>query len=100
MFMRLAFAITTSVPQEIIVMDEMIGAGDAQFLDKAVARVTSLLGTTKIMVVATHSNFIIRRFCNKVLWLEKGRRKAFGAVEDVVKAYEESVAAEKAPLGV
>jgi ABC-type polysaccharide/polyol phosphate transport system ATPase subunit len=98
MFMRLAFAITTAVPQEIIVMDEMIGAGDAQFLDKAVARVTDLLGKTRIMAVATHSNFIIRRFCNKALWMEKGRKKAFGPVDEVVAAYE--AASGGAKLGV
>ena len=52
MFMRLAFAITTSVQPQIIVMDEMIGAGDAGFLDKAIARITGMLDQTKIVVVA------------------------------------------------
>jgi ABC-type polysaccharide/polyol phosphate transport system ATPase subunit len=88
MFMRLAFAITTSVQPEIIVMDEMIGAGDARFLDKAVARITDMLDKTRIVVVATHSNFIIRRFCNKVLWLEKGRVRAYGGVDSVLADYE------------
>jgi ABC-type polysaccharide/polyol phosphate transport system ATPase subunit len=100
MFMRLAFAITTSVPQEIIIMDEMIGAGDAQFLDKAVARVTALLGDAKILAVATHSNFIIRRFCNKVLWMEKGQAKALGPVDEVIAAYEKSVKNGSSALGI
>ncbi len=88
MYMRLAFAITTAIYPQILVMDEMIGAGDAAFLDKAIARVEDMIGQTEIMVVATHSNFIIRKFCNKVLWMEKGSVKRFGDVAQIIKEYE------------
>jgi ABC-type polysaccharide/polyol phosphate transport system ATPase subunit len=88
MFMRLAFAITTSIYPEIILMDEMIGAGDASFFDKTIARVTSMIERTKIVVVATHSNFIISKFCNKVLWMEKGQIKAFGGVDEILPKFE------------
>jgi ABC-type polysaccharide/polyol phosphate transport system ATPase subunit len=91
MFMRLAFAITTSVQPEIIIMDEMIGAGDARFLDKAIERVNALLGQTKIVVLASHSDFIVTRFCNKALWLEKGCARAFGPVAEVLKGYTAAV---------
>ena len=91
MFMRLAFAITTSVQPEIIVMDEMIGAGDARFLDKAIARITSMLEKTKIVVVATHSNSTMRGFCNKALWLEKGEIKEFGSLDRVLGDYDQAV---------
>jgi ABC-type polysaccharide/polyol phosphate transport system ATPase subunit len=87
MYMRLAFAITTSVQPEIIVMDEMIGAGDARFLDKAKERLDALLGQTRIVVLASHSDAILTRFCNKALWLEKGEPRAFGPVEDVLDRY-------------
>ncbi len=87
MYMRLAFAITTSVQPEIIVMDEMIAAGDARFLDKATARLDSLLGRTRIVVLASHSDSIVARFCNKALWLEKGERRAFGPVKEVLGLY-------------
>lgn len=89
MYMRLAFAITTSVYPEILVMDEMIGAGDAAFLDKAVVRMEDMIGKTEIMVVATHSNFIIRKFCNKVIWMEKGEVKEYGNVEETISSFEE-----------
>jgi ABC-type polysaccharide/polyol phosphate transport system ATPase subunit len=88
MFMRLAFAITTSVYPEIILMDEMIGAGDASFFDKTISRVTQMMDRTKIVVVATHSNFIISRFCNKVLWMEKGFIKDFGSVDTILPKFE------------
>jgi ABC-type polysaccharide/polyol phosphate transport system ATPase subunit len=90
MFMRLAFAITTSIHPQIIIMDEMIGAGDASFFDKTISRVTSMIERTKIVVVATHSNFIISRFCNKILWLEKGEVKAFGSVDEILPKFEAS----------
>jgi ABC-type polysaccharide/polyol phosphate transport system ATPase subunit len=90
MFMRLAFAITTSVPQEIIIMDEMIGAGDARFRTSAIARINSLLSRTKIVVVATHSKSILRGFCNKALWLDKGLVRALGGIEEIIEAYEAS----------
>jgi ABC-type polysaccharide/polyol phosphate transport system ATPase subunit len=85
MFMRLAFAITTSVQPEVIVMDEMIGAGDARFLEKATERLNALIGQTSILVLASHSHQILERFCNKALWLERGEARAFGPVAEVLK---------------
>jgi ABC-type polysaccharide/polyol phosphate transport system ATPase subunit len=90
MYMRLAFAVTTSIHPDILIMDEMIGAGDASFFDKATERVTSMMGRTKIVVVATHSNFTISRFCNKVLWMEKGKIKALGPVDEILTMFEAS----------
>lgn len=87
MYMRLAFAITTAIYPKILVMDEMIGAGDAAFLDKALARVDKMIKHTEIMVVATHSNFIVRKFCNKVLWMEKGCIKRYGKVDDILEEF-------------
>jgi len=87
MFMRLAFAITTSVQPEIIVMDEMIGAGDARFLEKATERLSSILDRTKIVVLASHSEAIVTKICNKALWLEQGEARALGTVSDVLGRY-------------
>ncbi len=88
MYMRLAFAVTTSICPDILIMDEMIGAGDASFFDKAIERMISMVNQTKIMVVATHSNLIISKFCNKVLWMEKGMVKAIGSVEEILPKFE------------
>jgi len=88
MYMRLAFAITTAIHSDILVMDEMIGAGDAGFLDKAIERVISMMDKTKIVIVATHSNFTISRFCNKALWMDKGQVKLIGPVDEVIHKLE------------
>jgi ABC-type polysaccharide/polyol phosphate transport system ATPase subunit len=95
MFIRLAFAISTSVQPDIIVMDELIGAGDAQFYQKAQKRLQELIGNTKILVLASHDDNIIKDLCNKGLWLEHGKVKSIGPAKDVVKQYLESVGGPK-----
>lgn len=90
MFVRLAFAISTAVRPEILVMDEMIGAGDQGFIAKAQKRITELLSQARILILASHSVSIIEKFCTKVLWLEKGRIERFGPTAEVLKAYTNS----------
>jgi ABC-type polysaccharide/polyol phosphate transport system ATPase subunit len=87
MFVRLAFAISTAVQPDIVVMDEMIGAGDQSFIEKARTRVAELLDRAPILVLASHNDPIIRSFCNKVLWLEKGLIKMLGPVDEVMAEY-------------
>ena len=91
MFVRLAFAISIAVHPDIVVIDEMIGAGDQSFIQKAQKRIGDLLERTRILVLASHSQPIIRNFCNKVLWLEQGQVKMLGLVDDVLPAYEGAV---------
>jgi ABC-type polysaccharide/polyol phosphate transport system ATPase subunit len=87
MYLRLAFAITTAVHPDILVMDEMIAAGDAQFLEKAQRRMGELLERARVLVLASHSEAILHAFCTKAVWLEKGRIRMQGSVADVLTAY-------------
>jgi ABC-type polysaccharide/polyol phosphate transport system ATPase subunit len=87
MYLRLAFAIATAVQPDIVVMDEIIGAGDVHFLDKAQQRLATLLNRARILVLASHSERIIRDFCTKVAWLENGQIKMLGPAGDVLPAY-------------
>ncbi len=88
MFLRLAFAISTSIEPEILIMDEMISAGDAQFIEKAKRRLTEVVDKANILALASHDMDVIRRICNKVIWLERGSIKQLGSAESVVQAYE------------
>jgi len=88
MMLRLAFAISTAVTPEILIMDEIIGAGDAAFMVKAEARLNKLIDNTHILVIASHSADTLRRFCNKGLILAGGRIAKFGPIEDVLEVYE------------
>lgn len=87
MKVRLAFAISTSVNPDILLIDEVFGAGDAEFMDRARRKMISLLEHSSIVVMATHSDELIREFCNKALLLESGRVKYFGPVENALEMY-------------
>jgi ABC-type polysaccharide/polyol phosphate transport system ATPase subunit len=86
---RLLFAICTALHGDVLVLDEWLGAGDAQFASAAEARLHSYLNRTQIIVFATHSMDLLRRFCTKVAWLEQGELVMIGAVEEVLQAYSE-----------
>ena len=87
MLVRLAFAISTAVTPEILIMDELIAAGDAAFFAKAEGRLNRLIGNTQIMVIASHSEDMIRRLCNKAALMDEGKLVKVGPVDDVLAAY-------------
>ena len=91
MLLRLSFAIATLRQPEILLLDEVIGVGDASFMAKAKARLEKIVSRAQILVVSSHSDAIIRDLCEKVIWLDKGGVAAFGAVDDVLAAYNASV---------
>lgn len=87
MRLRLAFAIATAVDAEILLLDEVIGVGDASFQDKAARRLEQLHARAEIVVLAIHNPDVIRKTCNKALWLERGKLRSFGDAQTVLDAY-------------
>ena len=85
---RLAFATVTAMDSDILLMDEVIGTGDAAFMDKAEKRVYEFMNRSSIIVLASHSNSLINKFCNKAFLLEHGEIIYTGAAEDVVNTYQ------------
>jgi ABC-2 type transport system ATP-binding protein/lipopolysaccharide transport system ATP-binding protein len=75
---RLSFGIATAVIPEILLLDEGIGAGDAAFMEKANRRLHEFVRGTGILVLASHSESLIRQFCNKYVLLERGKVVAAG----------------------
>ncbi len=84
---RLTFSMLMFVDAEIMLVDEGLGAGDKFFIEKARAYVDYLLDKSKILVFASHSEHLLKRFCNKALLLENGCIKEFGNFETVLKKY-------------
>jgi len=84
MMLRLAFAISTAITPEILLLDEMIGAGDAGFLARAEDRLRHFVSRTGIMVLASHSTVMLRQWCSKGMLLDRGKLVAFGPLEDVL----------------
>jgi ABC-2 type transport system ATP-binding protein len=95
MALRLAFAISTAIVPEILVLDEMIGAGDAAFLARANARLKTFLERAGILVIASHSIQILRQWCNKAMLLEQGKLVALGPLNHIVSMYESKLLADK-----
>lgn len=87
MGIRLAFALATSVERDIVVVDEVIGAGDALFLEKAARRVKSMFERAKILILATHSGAIAEQMCNRSIWIGGGKVMADGDPQTTWQAY-------------
>jgi ABC-2 type transport system ATP-binding protein len=92
MRVRLGFAISTAVDADILLLDEVMGVGDASFKDKANKRLAELHERSEIVVLALHDNGTIRKTCDKAIWLDKGSVKMFGPVDEVLQAYEATTA--------
>ena len=91
MTIRLAFAASTCIPPDILIMDEWLTAGDVQFLEKAQRRVESFVRTSSILVLASHSLELVRQWCNRGVLLHQGRTVMIGSVEEVIAAYQRLV---------
>ena len=87
MLVRLAFAISTSVEGEILLVDEVLSAGDAKFQKKARERMLNIMDQAKILVLVLHDMNTIKAVCNRVILLEHGRIVADGRPEDIVAEY-------------
>jgi ABC-type polysaccharide/polyol phosphate transport system ATPase subunit len=88
MMVRLSFGIATAIDPDILLIDEIIGTGDAQFAKKATERTSKLMEKSKLLVIATHSNEVIKSFCNKGVFLQGGAIRYFGEVNDAISAYQ------------
>ena len=89
MMVRLGFAVSTCILPEILLMDEWLSAGDARFLDKAQKRMEQFVGSSNILVLASHSVDLLRNWCNRGILLQHGRIAAQGDINDVVAAYQD-----------
>jgi lipopolysaccharide transport system ATP-binding protein len=85
---RLGFAIATTVEPEVLVVDEMLGAGDAAFFGKSLARMRALVESGATVIMVTHALDQIERFCQDAVWLHDGRVVSSGTSVEVIKEYE------------
>jgi ABC-type polysaccharide/polyol phosphate transport system ATPase subunit len=88
MMLRLAFAISTAVTPDILILDEMIAAGDAAFFARANLRLKNFIAKAGILVLASHSFPMLRQWCNVGMLLERGKLVAHEPIEKVLARYE------------
>ncbi|MBX7066617.1 MAG: ABC transporter ATP-binding protein [Parachlamydiales bacterium] len=87
MRLRLAFAIATCLESDILIIDEVIGVGDQNFMEKAQKRMMNLIEKCQILILASHSTSILNQFCNKALLLEEGKCAYFGSLSEGIERY-------------
>ena len=93
MLVRLTFAITTAVSSDILLFDELIGAGDAHFIDRAQERLADFVGRSSVMVVASHSAKILEKWCNRAILMQHGEIIGMGEVDKMLSDYRKLVRA-------
>lgn len=86
---RLGFAISVNVDPDILIIDEALSVGDKAFAEKSLEKMIEFKQLGKTMIFVSHSIGQMKKFCEKILWLEYGMVKDFGTVEEVMPKYEE-----------
>lgn len=87
MTLRLAFAVSTCMSPDILLMDEFLAVGDAHFMHRAEERLNRMVSRAGIMVLASHSIELVARLCNKAMWMHAGQIRMSGAVDQVLSQY-------------
>lgn len=85
---RLAFAISCLVEPEILILDEVLAVGDGAFRVKSERTMNEIIKNGSVTILVSHSTAQVKRMCNKVLWLDKGRQIAFGDSKTICDKYE------------
>lgn len=91
MIMRLGFAVAACVAPDVLLIDEIIGVGDRAFQEKAHNKVQELRRAGHTILLASHSEELITSLCDRALWLDHGRMRMLGSVQEVFAAYREAV---------
>ena len=87
MTVRLAFAVAIHVDPAVLIVDEALAVGDAEFQERSVERIEEFHRRAKTLLIASHDLGLVRRFCQRTLRLDHGRLVADGGVEEVTEAY-------------
>jgi lipopolysaccharide transport system ATP-binding protein len=88
MFIRLAFAVSTSINPEILLLDEVMGAGDIRFAEKAKKRMFEFMEQGKILVFSSHNFELLKTYCSRTILLERGLAVADGPTGEIIEMYQ------------
>ena len=87
MYMRLAFSVAINVEAEILLIDEILSVGDANFRAKCFRKMQELKDSGITIVIVSHDLHTMEKLCNKVIWIESGKIKRSGIPNEVLKEY-------------
>lgn len=94
MFVRLAFAVATSVDAEVLIVDEALAVGDARFQARCMKRIRNIQDDGASVLFVSHDVGAVRTLCQQALWLENGRMRGLGPVLGISSSYMESIFAD------
>ena len=94
--MRLGFSVSTCVQHDVMLMDEWIGTGDAEFITRAKKRMSSRVNGSRIVVLASHNTGLVKDVCNKGMVIEDGKMLFFGDIMSALSSYHALMATPKA----
>lgn len=87
MVARLAFAVSTIVVPDVLIIDEILSVGDLAFQRKSYKRMMELMNSGTTVVYVSHNIESVKEMCQRVAWLEKGKIKAIGNAEEICDAF-------------
>ena len=85
-----SFAVATYVRPEVLLIDEVLGVGDAQFKEKAKKTMSDMIQSDQTVVLVSHSAGAMTELCNRVVWIEQGEVVAQGEPEEIIERYNET----------
>ncbi|PLR67953.1 ABC transporter ATP-binding protein [Bacillus sp. UMB0893] len=85
---RLAFSTAISLDPEILLIDEVLGVGDAAFQRKCREAITQKIKEDRTVILVTHSSGLVRSICDRVVWIHLGEQKAVGDTKEIVDQYD------------
>lgn len=91
MYSRLAFTVATAIKPEVLIIDEILGAGDAYFNAKALDRMDNLTNSGATVLFVSHDLSAVQKICNRCIWIDKGRIREDGSTLNVIKSYSRDV---------
>jgi ABC-2 type transport system ATP-binding protein/lipopolysaccharide transport system ATP-binding protein len=87
---RLAFSIAVNVDLDILLLDEIMAVGDSNFIKKCLARMEDFKKSGKTIILASHSDVYITKWCSEVIWIDNGNIAAIGEPQKVIAMYQQS----------
>ena len=97
MLVRLAFSVATAIDPEILLVDEVLSAGDLAFQKKCRRRMEEMISKAHLIVMVSHDLDALARFCNRAIWLDHGRIRLSGPTAEVIAAYSDAMNGAAAP---
>ncbi|MGB5064734.1 MAG: ABC transporter ATP-binding protein [Candidatus Competibacter sp.] len=87
MVARLGFAVATDIQPEVLIIDEVLSVGDAEFQQKSSARISKYRNNGSTILIVSHNSTSIKKLCDRVIWLDRGSIKMVGNANDIVDQY-------------